>query len=127
MGDNLNVLGQIANRIWGILEKIPHVRDIQDNYESGTPTVRVRVDKQKAAMYGLSTNTVGFALKVAFNGIKASTYREGDDDYDITVQLAESERKVTDILRELLILPEYIPMVHTLSGLVTMARFMIAT
>jgi multidrug efflux pump len=54
-------------------------------------------------MLGLSTDIIGFALKVAFNGIKVSTFREGDEDYDITVQLPESDRKVTDILRELLI------------------------
>ena len=48
---------------------------------------------------GLSTDVIGFALKVAFNGIKVSTFREGDEDYDITVQLPESDRRVTDILR----------------------------
>ena len=54
-------------------------------------------------MLGLSTNDIGFALKVAFNGLKVSTYREGDEDYDITVQLSEEDRKKTDILRELMI------------------------
>jgi multidrug efflux pump subunit AcrB len=102
-GDNFFVLGQIAQQVRNVLEKIPFVQDIRDNYVPGSPTVRVRVDRQKAAMLGLSTDIIGFALKVAFNGIKVSTYREGDEDYDITVQLAESDRKVTDILRELLI------------------------
>jgi multidrug efflux pump subunit AcrB len=54
-------------------------------------------------MLGLSTEVIGFALKVAFNGIKVSTFREGGEDYDITVQLPESDRRVTDILREFLI------------------------
>ena len=40
---------------------------------------------------------------MAFNGIKVSTFREGDEDYDITVQLPESDRRMTDMLRELLI------------------------
>ncbi len=102
-GNNFFVLGQIAQQVRNVLEKIPFVQDIRDDYVPGSPTVRVRVDRQKAAMLGLSTDIIGFALKVAFNGIKVSTYREGDEDYDITVQLAESDRKVTDILRELLI------------------------
>ncbi|UCH06451.1 MAG: efflux RND transporter permease subunit [Deltaproteobacteria bacterium] len=102
-GDNFYVLGQIAQQVRAVLEKIPFVRDIRDDYIPGSPTVRVRVDRQKAAMLGLSTDIVGFALKVAFNGIKVSTFREGDEDYDITVQLSESDRKATDILRELLI------------------------
>jgi multidrug efflux pump len=102
-GDNFHVLGNIAQQVRAVLEKIPFVQDVRDDYVPGSPTVKVRVDRQKAAMLGLSTDIIGFALKVAFNGLKVSTFREGDEDYDITVQLPESDRKVTDILRELLI------------------------
>jgi len=103
VGDNFNVLGRIAHGIRDVLEKVPFVQDIRDDFIAGSPTVKVAIDRQKAAMLGLSTDVIGFALKVAFNGIKVSTFREGNEDYDITVQLPESERKATDILRELLI------------------------
>lgn len=103
VGERFEVLGKIAGQITGVLEGIPFVRDIRDDFDAGAPTVEVAVDRQRAAMLGLSTETVGFALKVAFNGIKVSTYREADRDYDITVQLSASERKRTDILNELLI------------------------
>ena len=118
VGDNFDVLGQIAQQIRDVLEKIPFVQDVRDDYVAGSPTVRVRVDRQKAAMLGLSTDIIGFALKVAFNGIKVSTFREGDEDYDITVQLPESDRRVTDILRELLI-----PTAEGLVPLSTVTRF----
>jgi len=118
VGENFHVLGRIAQQVRGVLEKIPFVQDIRDDYVPGSPTVRVRVDRQKAAMVGLSTDIIGFALKVAFNGIKVSTFREGDEDYDITVQLPESDRKVTDILRELLI-----PTAEGLIPLSTVTRF----
>ncbi|HJX35175.1 MAG TPA: efflux RND transporter permease subunit, partial [Desulfatiglandales bacterium] len=102
-GDNFDVLGSIAKEVRKALEQIPFVQDIKDDYISGSPTVKLEIDRQKAAILGLSTNDIGFALKVAFNGLKVSTYREGDEDYDITVQLSEEDRKKTDILRELLI------------------------
>jgi len=102
-GDNFAVLGRIAGEVVKILEKIPFVQDIRDDYVAGSPTVSVRVDRQKAALLGLSTEVIGFVLKVAFNGTKVSTFREGDEDYDITVQLSEEDRRSTDILRELLI------------------------
>lgn len=103
VGDNPEILGQIAEKIKTELARVPFVRDIKDNYVSGSPTVRVDVDRQKAAMLGLSTDVIGFALKVAFNGLKVSTYREANEDYDITIQLPESERRKTDLLKELLI------------------------
>ena len=97
------MLGRISQEVTKVLEKIPFVQDIQDDFVSGSPTVSVRVDRQKASLLGLSTEVIGFVLKVAFNGTKVSTYREGDEDFDITVQLSESGRRSTDILRELLI------------------------
>jgi len=117
-GDNFVVLGKISKEIRKILEKIPFVQDIRDNYVAGAPTVKVRVDRQKAAMMGLSTEIIGFALKVAFNGIKVSTFREGDEDFDITVQLSKAHRRATDVLRELLI-----PTGDGLVPLSTIAKF----
>jgi multidrug efflux pump len=117
-GDNFAVLGQIAQQIRDVLKKMPFVQDIRDDYVAGSPTVKVKVDKQRAALLGLSTEIIGFALKVAFNGIKVSTFREGDDDYDITVQLPESDRRVTNILRELLL-----PAPQGLVPLSTIAKF----
>jgi len=103
VGERFEVLGRMARRITAVLEGMPFVRDIRDDYNAGAPTLKVDIDRQRAAMLGLSTETVGFALKVAFNGLEVSTYREEDEDYDITVQLSAEDRKRTDILDELLI------------------------
>ena len=102
-GDNFAVLGEIARKIKAFLTQMPHVKDVRDNFVEGLPSVQVNVDRQKAALFGLSTNNIGFALKSAYNGLEVSSFREGDEDYDITVQLREGDRKVVDILHELLL------------------------
>ncbi|RJX18171.1 MAG: efflux RND transporter permease subunit [Desulfobulbus sp.] len=102
-GDNFTVLGGIAHKIKEIVSQVPHVKDVRDDFKEGTPSVQVVVDRQKAALFGLTTDMIGFALKTAYNGLDVSSYREGDEDYDITVQLRESDRKVVDVLRELMI------------------------
>jgi multidrug efflux pump subunit AcrB len=102
-GDDFEILGRIAKTVREIIAQIPFVVDIRDDYVEGTPTVRIRLDRQKAALFGLNTDNIGTALKTAYNGLEVSTYREGDEDYDITVQLAEAKRRVTDVLRELLL------------------------
>ncbi len=102
-GDNFSVLGQLAEKVKEIISRVPHVEDVRDDYVEGTPSVRVRVDRQKAALFGMSSGDIGFALKTGYNGLDVSTYREGDEDFDITVQLSESDRKVTDVLRELIL------------------------
>jgi multidrug efflux pump len=102
-GDDFKVLGRLAAQVKAMVEKIPFVEDVQDNYVEGIPAVRVKIDRQKASLFGLSTNAVGFALKTAYNGLDISTYREGDKDYDITLILPKEERRVIDVLQKLMI------------------------
>jgi len=102
-GDNFAILGNIAKKVKNILVQVPHVKDVRDNFVEGVPSVQVMVDRQKAALFGLTTDMIGFALKSAYNGLEVSSFREGDKDYDITVQLKESDRKVVDILHELML------------------------
>ena len=102
-GDNFAVLGEISRKLKSFLSQMPHVEDVRDDFVEGLPSIQVNVDRQKAALFGLSTNNIGFALKSAYNGLEVSSFREGDEDFDITVQLREGDRKVVDILHELLL------------------------
>ncbi|MDH3346888.1 MAG: efflux RND transporter permease subunit [Desulfobulbaceae bacterium] len=102
-GDDLSVLGRLAKEVRDTLAKSPYVKDIRDDYVEGSPTVKVVVDRQRAALFGLSTDAIGFALKTVYNGLDVSSYRQGDDDFDITVRLSEKDRRVTDVLRQFLI------------------------
>ncbi len=102
-GDDFRVLGGIAKQVREHVGKVPFVEDVQDDYVEGIPSILVNIDRQKAALFGLSTNAIGFALKTAYNGLEVSTYREGDEDYDITVKLPKSDLMVTDVLHKLMI------------------------
>ena len=102
-GDDFRVLGSLAASIREVVEQIPFVEDVRDDYVAGIPSIQVRIDRQKAALFGLTTGDIGFSLKTAYNGLEVSTYREGDEDYDITVKLPETDRTVTDVLHKLMI------------------------
>ncbi len=102
-GENFNILGQLARNLKDIISQVPHVKDVRDDFVEGIPAVQVNVDRQKAALFGMTTDMIGFALKSAYNGLEVSSFREGDDDYDITVQLTEQDRRVVDILHELML------------------------
>jgi multidrug efflux pump subunit AcrB len=102
-GPNFEVLGKIAKQVKDVLNQIPNVEDVRDDFVEGIPSVQVIVDRQKAALFGLTTDMIGFALKSAYNGLNVSSFRQGNDDYDITLQLKEADRRVVDILHELLL------------------------
>lgn len=102
-GDNFAVLGAIAKQIKDLLSQQPYVEDIRDDFVEGIPSVQVLIDRQQSSLFGLTSDMVGFALKSAYNGLEVSSFRDGNDDYDITVQLAESDREVVNILHELML------------------------
>jgi multidrug efflux pump len=107
-GNDFHRLGLLAEKVRHLVSRIPHVEDVRDDHVQGLPSVRVRIDRQKAALFGFSTSAIGAALKTAYNGLDVATYYEGDEDYDITVTLSEADRRVTDVLHSL--------MIPTLSG-----------
>jgi multidrug efflux pump subunit AcrB len=102
-GDNFEALGKIAEKIKDTLSKIPHVKDIRDDYVKGLPSIKVNIDRQRASLFKLTTSAIGFAIKTAYNGLDVSTYYEGDEEYDIVVKLSKEDRNVVDILHKLMI------------------------
>ena len=102
-GDNFSVLSRLAEAIKRKVETIAHVEDIRDDYQGGLPSVQVVIDRQKTALFGLTTSAIGSALKTAYNGLEVSTYYEGDEDYDIVVKLPESDLKVSNVLHQLML------------------------
>ena len=102
-GTDYKVLGTLARKIREIISQLPNIEDVRDDYVESIPSIQVTVDRQKASAFGLTTGTIGYALKTAFNGVAVSTYREEGDDYDISVRLPEADRRSTDVLHKLLI------------------------
>ncbi len=65
---------------------------LKDNYEVGKPELRIRIDREKAALFGLNTSKIAKAVRTAINGTEASKFRVGTDEYDITVRFDEKYR-----------------------------------
>jgi multidrug efflux pump len=100
-GDDILVLGELAARARRVIKDIPGLVDLKDNFVRGKPEIRVRVDKEKAALMGLDTYTIAYTVKSAINGVKAGVYREGKDEYDIIARLPENDRNSIKSLKRI--------------------------
>jgi multidrug efflux pump subunit AcrB len=98
-GPEFDVLAERAEQVKQLLAAVPGVIDIKDDYEAGKPEIRVEVDREKAKLRKVDTETISTAVRAAINGIEASVLREGDEEYDIVVRYDERFRKsINDIL-----------------------------
>ncbi len=100
-GKDILVLGDLAKRARKIMEEIPGIVDLKDNFVKGKPEIKVRIDKEKAALFNLDTLTIATTVKSAINGAKVGVFREGKDEYDIIAKLPEKDRKSTESIRRL--------------------------
>jgi len=94
-GQDPDVLKQLGDRVVMILERSPvysKLDGLESDMADGRPELVVDIDREKAALYGLSTSDIGFTVRSAINGTEASKFRDGKDEYDITVRLAEEYR-----------------------------------
>ncbi len=102
--DEIVRLADEAQRIVSEAQEAGQIRglvDLRDNLELGRPEVRVDIDRERASSYGLSTAQIGQTVRAAIAGTEASTYRVGDDDYDVTVRLKPEQRASLSTLENL--------------------------
>jgi len=86
VGYDLNLTAQVAEKIKEELEKIPGAKDVQIGRSGLTPEIRIEIDKQKASSLGLNTAIIATTIRSSIYGLKATTYKELGDEYDITIR-----------------------------------------
>ena len=121
VGENFDVLSRLAKQTLALIENIPGLVDLKDDYDSGKPELKVEIDREQAAMLELNTAEIARAVRTAINGTKASQYRIGEEEYDIVVRFAETERSTFADL-------ERVHIIHKdqLISLTTLARTRVA-
>lgn len=100
-GDDFDILTDIVEMVKVRIQTIPGLVDIRDDYEEARPELKFIVDRKRIAILGLDTSTVANFIRTAINGSEVSKYREGEDEYDITIRLPERQRLDTDILSQM--------------------------
>jgi len=98
-GDDFELLGELSDQVKAAVATIPNVRNVRTNFEQGSPTLQIDLDRKLAKALGLSTQLVGYVIKTSFNGLEVSTWRESDEDYRIMVRIPEGRRRLVDTLR----------------------------
>jgi multidrug efflux pump len=111
---NIEVSGEDFSQIMSITQEItqilleasetgatPGLVDIRNNIGGGLPEHRILIDHQKASQYGLSLAQIAQTVRIANNGLEASKFRDGEDEYDIMVRLREQDRRDLESLQNL--------------------------
>ncbi len=98
-GPDIEKLDQFSNQLVEKLRADDTFRDADRSLELGSPEIRVRIDRARAADLGVKAGDVAQALNIMSAGQRVSTFAEGSDQYDVLLQADEPFRRTRDNLK----------------------------
>jgi HAE1 family hydrophobic/amphiphilic exporter-1 len=101
-GHDLDDSRRLSQEARTVMENTPGVADVRIGREEGRPEISIRVDRPKAALFGLSVTNVAETIQTNVAGTQAAFYRERGNEYPIVVRLRQADRErirdVEDVL-----------------------------
>src|SRR3974390_5802 len=101
IGPNLATLEQIAAQVMREMSQVKGVQDLGLFPVLGQPNLNIKVDREKAARYGLNAGDVNTVVQAALGGTVATTLFEADRQFNVTVRVAPEFRDSIDTVRRL--------------------------
>jgi cobalt-zinc-cadmium resistance protein CzcA len=99
IGPNLDVLEKLASQVMAEMGKVQGVADLGIFHLVGQPNLNIKIDREKAARYGLNTGDVNTVVQAALGGTTATTVLEGDRQFNLAVRLDPKFRSDIDAIR----------------------------
>jgi len=102
-GNDLETLEKTADSIAAVLAKVPGITDLAVLHSLGQPTIRIDVDRVRAARFGLAPGDVNAVVQAAIGGQSAGDLYESASDrhFPMMVRLAAPFRQNLDSIRRI--------------------------
>jgi HAE1 family hydrophobic/amphiphilic exporter-1 len=94
----------IAEKIVKLIEdNVPEATEPTVDLKDGLPQIEIEIDRDRLYALGLNTYTVGNEIRAAVDGLTATKYKSGSNEYDVVLILAENDRSTRPALDRIFI------------------------
>ncbi|HZQ73231.1 MAG TPA: CusA/CzcA family heavy metal efflux RND transporter, partial [Burkholderiales bacterium] len=128
-GDDLDVLREQATAVLRQVATVPGVVRAFVDRLGELPQIQVKVDRARAARYGLNVADIQDVIESALGGKAVTQVWEGEQRYAVALRLPEPERELTRMRSLLVATPDgaYVPLsevasFRTVGGMMNIAR-----
>jgi cobalt-zinc-cadmium resistance protein CzcA len=101
IGPNLQMLEKFAAQVRDEMSHVRGVADLGIFPVLGQPNLNIKVDRAKAARYGLNSGDVNSVIQAALGGAAATTVLEGDRQFGLVVRFAPQYRDSVEKIRNI--------------------------
>jgi cobalt-zinc-cadmium resistance protein CzcA len=102
-GEDIAETRRIADRIAGVLKKIPGAMDVAVEQEPPFPQLQIIADRERIAQYGLNVSDVAETIELAVGGAAISQIYVGSKSYDVICRFGEEHRNSPESIGNLLL------------------------
>lgn len=104
LGPEFSRLAPLARELMVKLLKEPALADIRANLNFSNPELQVQIDRQLASDLGVRVSDVASAVRLLMSGDdEISTFKEGGEQYPVTMRLMPGQRDEPEVLARLLV------------------------
>ncbi len=100
IGRDFAELDRVSEIITGLIADVPGLVNLRSDYEASRPELPFTPFRGRARAVGANARLIGTYLQTAIFGRKVGTYRQFNDEYDITIRLPVEDRtNIEDLFR----------------------------
>ncbi len=101
VGPNLEELTNLAQQVRDQMGQVRGIADLGIFPVLGQPNLNIKVDREKAARYGLNSGEVNSVIQASLGGVVATSVLEGDRQFELAVRYTPEYRDSVDKIREI--------------------------
>jgi hydrophobe/amphiphile efflux-1 (HAE1) family protein len=104
LGPDFFRAAEIAEHAATEARKVPGLVDVSAEVNLNTPELQVHIDRQRASDLGVRTADIANTVRLMVAGTdRISTYKEGAEQYDVTMQLLPEQQREPKVLARLMV------------------------
>jgi cobalt-zinc-cadmium resistance protein CzcA len=101
IGSNLKELERIADQVQKQLNEVKGITDLATLPVLGQPNLNIKIDRAKAARYGLNSGDINTIIQAALGGVNATSVLEGDRQFNLVVRYQTDYRDKIDKIKKI--------------------------
>jgi cobalt-zinc-cadmium resistance protein CzcA len=100
-GQDLAELDRLSQEIKGLVAGVPGVADLSLEANLGKPQIRIKVDREQLARFGLNADDVLTIVRTGIGNQPVSTLIDGVKRFDITARLQDASKESVEAIRNI--------------------------
>lgn len=100
-GEDVGELDRLSAQIKNALAKVPGVADLSLEANLGKPQIRIQVDREALARYGLNADDVLTVVRTGIGNQPVSTLIDGVKRFDITARIQDASKASVETIRDI--------------------------